>query len=90
MGKESKSISLDTWIIEEIKKQHPRSRRNFSLVVNAMLRAVLNNPLQYWKAQAKLYQQQLHSALYHVEGLQELAEAKQEQHNSDVEKVLTH
>lgn len=88
--KESKSVSMDIWIIEEIKKQHPRARRNFSLVVCAMLRANLNNPLLYWKAQAKLYQQQLSSALVHVATLQEIAEANQEQKEEEVNKVLTH
>lgn len=70
--KDKKTISLDRWIIDEIHRKHPTSRHNFSLVVSAMLRAVLNSPLIYWKAQAKHHQQLLSAAIYHIENIEKL------------------
>jgi len=76
--KRAKTISIDEYLIQEINRQHPKARRNFSLVVCSLLRAILNNPIKYWRAQAKYHNARMMMALKHVETL-ELTEKKKEQ-----------
>jgi len=70
--KRQKTITLETWLIEEIMRKHPQARTNFSRVAEALLMSAVNNPLQYWRAKAKLHQQLFQSAMLHVDTLRSM------------------
>lgn len=78
--KQRKTITIDDWLIKEIKRRHPRARKNFSMIVNALLTAAVNNPLQYWKAQAKYHNVKMQMALEHVQTLETLVQQKKKRY----------
>ena len=67
-----KSISLENWLCQEILKRFPQSRHNFSAAVEGLLIASINNPLAYWKHQAKYHAQKMQLAASQVQLYEEM------------------
>ena len=82
--KEKKTLTLNSWVIEEIKKRFPKARFNFSGAVEGLLIASMNNPKAYWRSQAKYHKQYFDIAMQKVK-LYDSMENEMKKENAHVE-----